>query len=311
MDEIARLQIGCVRWQVEDVRVPETGEVLPKEAICFLAVPVNKTTTSFQKPVNPVVGQRINEWELVRAPGQVPRRDRKTGTLTHYLFAHRGKPMSKHYINLTLIPLLCERAGVPSEDERGAITSHRARATLATLLYNAPEGLSIFELMAWLGHKSPQTTQSYARVKPTRLAAAYAKADRNSRLMEVLVDTKADANGEAKVYYVLGEHGLCGNPDWATCLYRMACIKCPFFVPTDQALLIQASKTVRRFMEIVELTDEELAAVQEDVTKLEEAVERTQHIAPPTLLRRRDKQTKSRGIPLPVLTGPVMKPEAL
>ena len=311
MDEIARLQTGCVRWQVEDVTVPETGEVLPKEAICFLTVPVNKTTTSFQKPVNPVVGRRINEWERVRAPGQLPRRDRKTGALTHYLFAHRGKPMSKHYINLTIIPLLCARAGVPGEDERGAITSHRARATLATLLYNAPEGLSIFDLMAWLGHKSPQTTQSYARVKPTRLAAAYAKADRNSRLMEVLVDTKADASGEAKVYYVLGEHGLCGNPDWATCLYRMACIKCPFFVPTDQALLIQASKTVRRFMEMVELTDEELAAVQEDVTKLEEAVERTQHIAPPALLRRRDKQTKSRGIPLPVLTGQVMKSEAI
>jgi integrase len=311
MDEIARLPLGCIRWQLEDVTVPETGEVLPKESVCFLTVPVNKTTTSFQKPVNPVVGRRINEWERVRAPGQPPRRDRKTGAVTHYLFAHRGKPMSKYYINQTLIPLLCERAGIPCEDERGAITSHRARATLATLLYNAPEGLSLFELMEWLGHKTPRTTQSYARVKPTKLAAAYAKADRNSRLMEVLVDTKADAHGEVKVYYVLGDHGLCGNPDWATCLYRLACIKCPFFVPNDRGQLIKASKTVKRFMEVVELTDEELAAVQEDATKLEEAVERTEHISPPITLRRRAKGAKSRGIPLTVLNAPLSEPGAI
>jgi integrase len=35
-DEIVRLRVGCVRWQREDVTVPETGEVLPREAVCFL-----------------------------------------------------------------------------------------------------------------------------------------------------------------------------------------------------------------------------------------------------------------------------------
>ncbi len=57
----------------------------------------------------------------------------------------------------------------------------RRRAATATLLYHAPEGLTIFELMQWLGHKDPKTTQHYARVKPTKLAAAYSKAERNSR----------------------------------------------------------------------------------------------------------------------------------
>lgn len=303
-DEIARLRLGCIRWQREDVRVPETGEVLPKEAVCFLTVPINKTTTTFQKPVNPIIGQRINEWEQVRATGQAHYRDRKTGEKIDYLFIHRGQPVSKHYLNNTLIPLLCAKAGIPRADERGSITSHRARATLATLLYNAPEGLSILELMQWLGHTDPKTTQHYARINPTKLAAAYSKAERNSRLIEALVDTKADANGEVNIYYVLGDHGLCGNPDWATCLYRMACIKCPFFVPNDRAQLIAASKTIKRFMAIVELTDEELAAAQEDASKLEEAVERTQHISPPTLLRRRAKGAKSRGIPLTVLNMP-------
>src|SRR5260370_22072968 len=43
VDEIVRLRIGCVRWQYEDVMVPETGELLPRDAICFLHMPGNKT----------------------------------------------------------------------------------------------------------------------------------------------------------------------------------------------------------------------------------------------------------------------------
>jgi hypothetical protein len=157
--------------------------------------------------------------------------------------------------------------------------------------------------MQWLGHTSPRSTQSYARVKPTKLAAAYAKAERNSRLVEVLVDTKADADGTVNVYYVLGDHGLCSNPDWASCLYRMACIKCPFFVPRDQAQLIAACQSVKRFMERVELTDEEMTAIQDDYDKLQAAAQRTQHLSPLTEVRRRAKGAKSRGIPLAVLTS--------
>jgi integrase len=302
-DEIGRLTVGCIRWQREDVRVPETGEILPREAVCFLTVPVNKTTSAFQKPVNPIVGHRINEWERVRASNQPSQQDRKTGARVEYLFSHRGHVIGHQYLNARLIPSLCEKAGIPKKDERGAITSHRARATLATLLYNAPDGLSIFDLKQWLGHKDVSSTQHYARVKPTKLAAVYSKAEQNSRLVEALVDTKANANGEVKVYYVLGDHGLCSNPDWASCLYRMSCIKCPFFVPKERVQLIAASKTVKRFMEVVELTDEELLAVQDDYSKLEEAVKRTEHLPAPTLLRRRAKGTKNRGISLTVLNS--------
>jgi integrase len=74
-DEIMRLPVSCIRWQREDVRVPESGAMLPKDAVCFLTVPVNKTSGTFQKPVNPVVGHRINEWEQIRAviaPNQSP-----------------------------------------------------------------------------------------------------------------------------------------------------------------------------------------------------------------------------------------------
>lgn len=98
-------------------------------------------------------------------------------------------------------------AGFPRADERGAITSHRARATLAILLYNAPDGLALCELMHWLRHINPASTQRYVMVKPTKLAASYSKTEHNSRL----VDTTAEAKDKVKNYYVLGEHGFCGN----------------------------------------------------------------------------------------------------
>jgi integrase len=50
-----------------------------------------------------------------------------------------------------------------SSDVRGNITSHRARSTTATQLYNAKEPMTLFELQAWLGHRSPNTTQHCRR----------------------------------------------------------------------------------------------------------------------------------------------------
>ena len=38
------------------------------------------------------------------------------------------------------------------------LTSHRARSTIASQLANARDPMSLFELMEWLGHKSPQST---------------------------------------------------------------------------------------------------------------------------------------------------------
>jgi hypothetical protein len=108
-DEIVRLSTGCIRWQQEDVMVPETGEVLPKEVTCFLTVPVNKTTGTFQKPVNPMVGKRINEWEQARASGQPEESDRKTGAMVNYLFSHRGQ-VGKKYLNDALIPAISRSA---------------------------------------------------------------------------------------------------------------------------------------------------------------------------------------------------------
>jgi len=303
-DEIRRLEVGCIRWQREDVTVAETGDVLPRDAVCFLSIPVNKTSAAFVKAVNPLVGHAIEAWERERPTDQPPLADRKMGHLTDHLFRYRGRLVGEAYITATLIPILCCRAGLPTADERGAITSHRARSTIATALYNAPDGMTIWELMQWLGHKNPSSTQQYARANPTKVAVAYEKAERNSCLVEVLVDHQADADGSVKVYYVLGDHGLCGNAEWYTCIYRMACVKCPFFIPQDQAAIIRSRDTVETFLKKVQLTPDEMAAAEDDRDKLAETHERTYDAPLPRLLHQRAKGAATRGIPLAVIHGP-------
>jgi hypothetical protein len=84
--------------------------------------------------------------------------------------------------------------------------------------------------MAWLGHRSPASTQHYVAVAPTRLAKAYADADyfrRNVRLVEVLVDREAVTSGAAAAgapwrFYDLG-HGYCTYDFFDQCPHRMAC----------------------------------------------------------------------------------------
>ena len=148
-DEIARLRVGCVRWQHDGVPISgDCDQVLAQDAVCLLDVPVHKTGTAFTKPVGPLLGHAIEAWQAVR-PDQPKMLDPKTGERAEFLFAIRAKRVAKHYINEKIIPMLCRKAGVPASDVRGKITSHRARTTIASQLYNAKEPMTLFELQAW------------------------------------------------------------------------------------------------------------------------------------------------------------------
>jgi integrase len=161
-NEIARLRLGCVRWQHDGAVIAgDSDQVLARDAVCLLDVPTNKTGTAFTKPVDPLLGQAIDAWQALRPP-QPRQPDRRTGARVDLLFAFRARRVSSAYINNTVIPMLCRKAGVPAADVRGNITSHRARSTIASQLYNAKEPMTLFELQAWLGHRSPQSTQYYA-----------------------------------------------------------------------------------------------------------------------------------------------------
>ncbi|MFZ5898320.1 MAG: tyrosine-type recombinase/integrase [Bacillota bacterium] len=279
-DEIVRLRLGCIRWQQDDVSVQATGETLPRGAVCLLDVPVNKTGAAFTKPVDPVVGRAVADWEQVR-PRQPSFLDPKTGEVVDFLFCYRARPLMREYINGSLIPILCHKAGVPLKDVRGTITSHRARATIASQLFHSRDPMSLFELQAWLGHRSPATTQNYVAITPTKLAKAYADAGylaRNFRVIEVLIDndavkTATAAAGEPWRYYDLG-HCFCTYEFFDQCPHRMACARCDFCIPKDsnRAQLLEAKTNLLRFLQEVPLTDEERAVADGDLEALDRLI---------------------------------------
>jgi integrase len=303
-DEIVRLRVGCIRWQHEDVMVPETGERLPKDATCFLDVPVNKTLAAYTKPVHPLVGKRINAWEQVRPEEQPRSLDEKTSQTVQFLFAYRGQRVSKGYLNTCLIPLLCKKAGIPEADSRGSITSHRARATIASMLYNAKEPLDIFQLQKYLGHKYLSSTQHYTQVDPTKLASDVAKAgylEQNLATIEVLLDqaavrSGAVANGAVWKYYDLG-HGFCTNDYWADCKHRMACARCPFYRPKEslQDQLVEGKANLVRMLEFVKLTDEERLLVTEGIELHQALIERLADVPTPAGPTPRELEVSRQG----------------
>ena len=276
VDEILRLPVGAIRWQRD---TNENGEA---RSVCLLDVPTNKTGTAFTKPVDRTVGDAIEAWENVR-PAQPKFEDRKTGELVDVLLAYRGARIGEKYVNQVLIPLLCRKAGVPREDVRGQITGHRARATIASQLYNAKDPMSLFELQAWLGHSSPHSTQHYARITPLTLTKAYTDAGyfaRNVRAIEVLLDrdaiqSGAAADGNPFEFYDLG-HGYCSYSFFEQCPHRMACARCDFYLPkqSSQGQLLEARDGLQRMLVQIPLTDEERAAVENDQSAVNKLLDR-------------------------------------
>jgi integrase len=276
-DEIRRLRVGCVRWQ--------QGDGSP---VCFLDVPVNKTGAAFTKPVDRVVGEAINVWEKVRPP-QPKLCDLKTGEMVDFLFLNRMRPIGETCLNHYLIPKLCRKAGVPQSDIRGQITSHRARSTIATQLFNAKEPMSLFELQEWLGHRLPSSTQRYAKITPTKLMKSYTDAGyfgRNLRAIEVLIDQEKIRSGlrpeEAWKFYDLG-HGYCTYDFFEQCPHRMACAKCSFYMPkgSTASALLEGKKNLLRMRQEIPLSDAEVAAVDDGVSALDSLLNRLANVPTP------------------------------
>jgi hypothetical protein len=221
--------------------------------------------------VAPLLGKAIEAWQSIR-PEQPRMLDRKTGEHVGFLFAHRAKRLAKTYINAAVIPSLCRKAAVPAADVRGNITSHRTRSTIASQLYNAKEPMTLFELQAWLGHRSPQSTQFYAKISAQTLTRAYTDAgyfSRNVRAIEVLIDrdavaSGAAASGEPWQHYDLG-HGYCTYTFFEQCPHRMACARCDFYTPKDsaKAQLLEAKANLQKMTAAIPLTDDERAAVED------------------------------------------------
>ncbi|MHB8689502.1 MAG: tyrosine-type recombinase/integrase [Candidatus Dormibacteraceae bacterium] len=301
--ELVRLRVGCIRWQEHDAG-PAAGTAPTASATCLLDVPVNKTSGGYTKPVDPIVGRAIADWEAKRMT-QPLLPDKKTGEKVDLLFAFRGRPVQSSYLNRGIIRMLCKKAGVPTSDARGAITSHRARHTIATQLYNAKDPMTLYELQEWLGHRTPSSTQHYVKITQSKLAAAYSDAGyfaRNVRAIEVLVDRQAAEDGSAAAgrpwqYFDLG-HGYCTYSFFEQCQHRMACARCDFYVPkhSERAQLLEAKANLQRMLIEIPLTDDERAAVEDGQVAVERLLERLVDVPTPA-----GPTPRSLGRQLPVL----------
>ncbi|MCT9110002.1 hypothetical protein N4G69_31145 [Streptomyces mirabilis] len=93
---------------------------------------------------------------------------------------------------------------------------------------------ALFELQAWLGHRSPESTQHYAKISPNTLTKAYDDAGyfaRNIRTIEV--------------------------PFFEQCPHRMTCARCDFYTPKEsgKAQLLEAKDNLQRMRAAIPLTD--------------------------------------------------------
>lgn len=171
----------------------------------------------------------------------------------------------------------------PDADVRGNITSHRARSTIASQLYNGKEPMTLFELQAWLGHRSPQSTQYYAKIAPNTLSKAYSEAgyfERNVCTIEVLVDrdavaSGAAASGEPWQHYDLG-HGLLH-------LHLLRAVPAPHGLRSLRLLhperlheipTPRSQKNLQRMAVSIPLTDDEQAAVADGQTAIDRLLAR-------------------------------------
>jgi integrase len=307
-DEIIRLRVGCIRMQCEDLGTDNPGDKAPENKICWLDVPTNKTCPAFTKPVDILVGEAITDWQKLR-PEQPAMLDPKTGEMVHYLFCYRGKRVGMGYLNEAVIPMLCRKAGVPAQDARGPLTSHRARSTIATQLHSAKEGMSLFELMQWLGHRYAESTMNYLKASPTKLAKAFSDADyfkRNLRSIEVLIDQEVIRSGAAVAgaawkFYDLG-HGYCTYDFFDQCPHRMVCAKCDFYLPKEsgRAQILEAKGNLQRMIQEIPLREEERAAVEDGLAALERLETKLVDVPTPTGPTPREIRSKV-GRELPVL----------
>ena len=279
-NEIGRLEVGCAYVEhVPGQSDPAESEATPAFDQPMLRVPVNKTRGEFVKPVERPLLDAVLAWERLR-PEQPALRDPTTGRMVHNLFCIRGRRVSVGVLNTVVIPILLRKAGLPEADSRGAITSHRARATLATKLYNGASGLGPLEVMGWLGHTHFSSTQHYLELTPVRLMTAFhkgAKLTENLRMIDVVVDSRPGP-GDPVFHYDLG-HGFCTNPAYASCVHRMACARCDFYEPAEgfaATLERQAARYVRMLQQL-DLTEDERAATTGDQEAVEQLRKRLHH----------------------------------
>ena len=176
------------------------------------------------------------------------RRDRRSA------LRHQSPAICAAYINNTVIPVLCRKAGVPAADVRGNITSHRP-VHIASQLYNAKEPMTLFELQAWLGHRSPLHPVSTPRSAPhadpglRRRRATSPATCAPSRYWSTATPSPPAPRGRRALAALRPRPRLLHLHLLRAVPTPMACAKCDFYTSKDssKAQLLEAKETSGRW----------------------------------------------------------------
>jgi predicted transcriptional regulator len=267
--------------------VPLQGQ---EAQLCYLHIPLGKTKGPYWVPIPKYTADAVEAWERGRPLNQSKQIDAKDNAEVNFLFCLRGKRMGTQFINDSLIRVLCNRAGVPESDARGAITGHRARSTIATMLRR--NGLSLEDIAEFLGHTTTQMVRAYARTDQFRFGRDMNRANNLMRIVEGVIDTRAAKVGKPNVFFFLGRGSdgqprFCGNPAWDKCKHRLACLKCPMYVGGGSAARLaerlEARDELFKFQTQVEMTPQEKAATEGDIETLSSLIDADANVPPPEL----------------------------
>jgi integrase len=297
-NEIARLRLDCLRedWDPEmqsdepiviahpnAQQAPEEGEKGPPK-IYYLYVPTGKNRGPFWIWIPDYTANAIIIWKQERPLQQQKQRDWKTGEEVDLLFCYRDRKVAQDFLNESLIPTLCAKAGVDTEDARGRITGHRGRSTRLTLLRN--NGVSLDDLAEYAGHADSRTIRAYARQNPIQLHRRIRKADDVSRVIEGVIDMEAAAQGLPALRWFIGyetdgEPMYCGNQIYVTCPHRLECAKCGMFIGGERARLLHEGENTLPIESKVPMTPIEKCVIAGDEAGAEACRAELRQIPPP------------------------------
>ncbi len=106
-------------------------------------------------------------------------------------------------------------------------------------------------------------------------------------MVSVLIDQGAISAGQIHQgkpwrYYDLG-HGLCSYDFFEQCPHRMACAKCSFYLPksSSAAQYIEGRQNLLKLMQEIPLTDDEQAAVENDIGAMDNLLDKLRNIETP------------------------------
>jgi integrase len=285
-NEIARLRLDCLREDWDPTMYDEDGHSVERfvtasghqqeakntdeekvSPICYLHIPAGKNRGAFWIWLPGYVAEAIKVWKRERPPSQGKLLDQKDREEVAYLFCCREMRVGWRFINSSLIPLLCAKAGVDMEDAKGRITGHRGRSTRLTLLRR--NGVGLDDLAEYAGHANTRTIRRYANQDPLQLHQIIKDADDLSRVIEGVVDLQAAAQGLPALRWFIGydadgEPMYCGNQVYVTCPHRLDCKRCGMFIGGEKARLLREGEQVLPVTSKVPMTPLETCVVEGD-----------------------------------------------